>query len=242
MIDAPVGVHCPVCVKEGRSAPVIRVGRQALNPAWVTRALLVAIVAVGVLSGFGRESAFVQRGAFFPPLVADGEWYRFLTSIFLHNRIMHLLLNSLALWLYGGLLERELGSVRYATLFLASGIAGGALFFVLETNAAAVGASGAVFGFFGALAVAYAMSPHRRDQFRAIGGLIALNLVFQFVIPGIAWQGHIGGLLGGTALGFAAFGPGGRRRPAWIFWAAAGAVLAVCAAAVLARMATSPVL
>ncbi len=139
--------------------------------------------------------------------VAHGEWWRLLTSAFLHYGPFHLLLNMLALWWFGSLLERRIGSGRYLLLYLVSGLAGSAGALLLDPTVATVGASGAIFGILGAGLV---MEQFQRDYVfgGSALGVIVLNLVFTFSISNISIGGHIGGLIGGAAatLGLSRFG------------------------------------
>lgn len=130
--------------------------------------------------------------------VAHGEWWRLLTAAFLHYGPLHLAMNMYGLYLAGSLLEHVVGRWRFLLLYLASGIAGSAGALLLTPNAATVGASGAIFGVFGALFVL-----ERRRHISTggqIAGLIALNLVFTFAVSNISVGGHIGGLIGGAVL------------------------------------------
>ena len=156
--------------------------------------------------------------------------YRFLTAAFLHSptSFLHIVFNMVALWTVGPLLEQLLGRARYLTLYLMAALGGsvGAVLLAPVTHSwtvAMVGASGAVFGLFGAILVVL-----RRvgADARGILGVIVINLVISF-IPGlgIAWQAHVGGLVVGLLLGFAyAHAPAPRRR---LVATVAPAVLAV---------------
>jgi membrane associated rhomboid family serine protease len=133
--------------------------------------------------------------------VADGEWYRMLTSAFLHEQLFHIGFNMLALWILGPNLEAALGRVRFLALYLISALAGSTLSYLLAPeNQFSLGASGAIFGLFGALAV---LMRRMRYDMRPIGVLLAINLVITFM-PGlnIAWQAHLGGLIAGAAIAY----------------------------------------
>ncbi|MGH8878085.1 MAG: rhomboid family intramembrane serine protease, partial [Stackebrandtia sp.] len=133
--------------------------------------------------------------------VMGGEYYRFLTSMFLHYGIVHLLFNMYVLWVVGRHLERDLGPVRYLALYLLSGLGGNVLTYLVEApNTASAGASGCIFGLFGAMVLI------NRKLGRDNSGIyvvVGLNLVLTFTIPGISWTGHLGGLITGAALGAA---------------------------------------
>jgi membrane associated rhomboid family serine protease len=139
--------------------------------------------------------------------VAHGEWWRLLTAAFLHYGPFHLILNMLALWWFGSLLEQRIGSGRFLVLYIVSGLAGSAGALLLDPTTPTVGASGAIFGIFGAGLV---MEQFQRDYVfgGSALGIIVLNLVFTFSISNISIGGHIGGLIGGAAatLGLSRFG------------------------------------
>jgi membrane associated rhomboid family serine protease len=134
--------------------------------------------------------------------VANGEWWRLIAAAFLHYGPLHLALNMLVLWFVGGPIEQAIGRLQFLLLYLVSGLAGSAGALIVNPNALTVGASGAIFGLFGALAVL-----EYQHTGVLLGGpaftLIALNLVITFLIPGVSWGGHVGGLIGG-ALGMLA--------------------------------------
>jgi len=140
--------------------------------------------------------------------VAHGDWWRLITAAFLHYGPFHLLLNMVALWWFGSLLEHRIGSGRYVLLYLVSGLAGSAGALVLDPTTPTVGASGAIFGILGAGLV---LERQRDYVFGGSAlGIIVINLVFTFSISNISVGGHIGGLIGGAAatLGFSRFGRG----------------------------------
>jgi membrane associated rhomboid family serine protease len=139
--------------------------------------------------------------------VAHGEWWRLMTSAFLHYGPFHIILNMLALWWFGSALERRIGSGRFLAIYLVSGLAGSAGALMLDPTTPTVGASGAIFGILGAGLV---MEQVQRDYVfgGSALGVIVLNLVFTFSVSNISIGGHIGGLLGGAAcaLGLSRFG------------------------------------
>jgi membrane associated rhomboid family serine protease len=167
-----------------------------------------ALIANGVK--FGDGLAGVPANVPFPDLVgvAHGDWWRLITAAFLHYGPFHLLLNMLALYWFGTLLERRIGSGRYLMLYLVSGLAGSAGALVLDPTTPTVGASGALFGILGAGLV---LERQRDYVFGGSAlGIIVINLVFTFSIANISIGGHIGGLIGGAAatLGLSRFGRG----------------------------------
>ncbi|MDD7465273.1 MAG: rhomboid family intramembrane serine protease [Actinomycetaceae bacterium] len=142
--------------------------------------------------------------SFFPPFAAS-EPYRFITSAFLHRGFWHFAFNMITLYLVGIQLERGLGRIRYGALYLISAFAGnvGVLAWAATLgswNVSVVGASGAVFGLFGAL---LAFAGVGSDNFRSILVLVLINLAYGFISPGISWQSHVAGFIGGFALAWA---------------------------------------
>ena len=150
--------------------------------------------------------------ALFGPAVADGEYYRLLTSGFLHSGFLHVGFNMYILWFLGNLLEPSLGPVRFAGLYLASLLTGSFVAMLLSPDAATIGASGAIFGLMGA---AFVMQRARGvDPMQSgIGPMILINLALGFIIPNVSVAGHVGGLIGGALVGLPD-GPGGSLPPA----------------------------
>ncbi|MFC0647062.1 rhomboid family intramembrane serine protease [Cellulomonas phragmiteti] len=166
----------------------------------------------------------------FVPAWGALEPWRFLTAAFLHSpgQVFHILFNMIALWMIGPYLESTLGRARFATLYLVSALGGsvGAVLLAPVTGTwgtAMVGASGAVFGMFGAVLVVLRRTG--RDAGPIIG-ILVLNGVLGFVLPGIAWQAHLGGLVTGALLG-AAYAYAPREHRAVVGWAAPVALLVV---------------
>lgn len=196
----------------------------------VTAALIV-LCAVMALAERLQPQVGVEF-MFYPPL-AQAQPYRFITSAFLHNGFWHLVLNMYALWLLGRALEPALGWARYLALYFLSAIAGNAAVYAVANltggwNVGAVGASGAIFGLFGALMIMY-----RKVNANMSGILVilAINLVYGFVMPGISWESHVGGLLVGAFLMWLWLsireGGQGRRTRAFLDIASGLAVLAL---------------
>jgi membrane associated rhomboid family serine protease len=161
-----------------------------------------ALFTNGVHNFQGNPLIVVPAGQHLPVAVmaagvAHGEWWRLFTSAFLHYGILHLGLNMLALYWFGPLLEQMLGSLRFALLYVAAGLAGSAGALWLSPNDITVGASGAIFGVLGALLVLEARGMiHSGGQILVI---IVLNLLLSVTMAGISIGGHIGGLIGGAA-------------------------------------------
>ena len=157
-------------------------------------------------------------GAMFAPLIADGEYWRLFTAIFLHGGPGHLLLNSLALFTFGGLVvERLYGHVRFTFIYVLAGLSGSVASYLLSPITVGVGASGAIFGLLGALAAFFASS-HRvlgevgRQTMTGILVAAGILLVWGFSNPQIDNWAHLGGLAGGFAVGLA-FAPQYRSVP-----------------------------
>ena len=137
--------------------------------------------------------------------VAAGEWWRLFTPVLLHGSITHLLFNMWALWVLGPQIERGVGSVPFAALYLASAGFGWAVtYFTGGLDVIAVGASGAIFGLFGIWA---SWALHRRNtafgraMLRQIGVLLLINAAIPLILPSVAWQAHLGGLIAGFGIG-----------------------------------------
>ena len=170
---------------------------------------LLSITQYGGLSGLGdiNEFVLVNLGAQWNALVAQGEWWRIFTAMFLHLNLLHIGLNMLSLFFIGTAIEVFYGKWRYLTIYLVSGIIGGIVSYFIEgPNFIAVGASGAIFGVFGALGAFYLVN--RRALGRYGTGAITnwvfwlgLNLAIGFSNPSIGIVDHIGGLIAGLALG-----------------------------------------
>lgn len=236
MRSAAVGFQCVECVKQGQStvrSPKAAYGGKARQNPEVTWALLalngfffLLTIGSGAALGFGGQvSELFQKLALRPCVVAftdgtcvgglggvgDGQYYRLLTAMFLHFGVIHLALNMYGLYLLGPELERALGRLRFAALYLLSGLAGSALSYALgPQNELAAGASGAVFGLFAGF---FVLSRRRGTDVSQISVIIALNLVFTFSISGIDWRGHVGGLVGGALVTAAlVYAPEGKQR------------------------------
>ena len=165
----------------------------------------------GSVSRNDRAPLF-QEWALVPDAVADGEWWRLLTGGFLHFGPIHLLFNMMALWVIGRDIEPALGRARFLAVYLVSLLGASTAVMLLSVpNALVAGASGAVFGLMGALAV---LLRRLRIPLGQVGGLIAINLVITFVLPGISVAGHLGGLLtGAIATAALVYAPADRRVP-----------------------------
>jgi membrane associated rhomboid family serine protease len=181
---------------------------------WVLIAINVVVFGIDwLLSGtgsiglMGSGGPLVPQGAVSAAAVANGEWYRMITSAFLHLGPLHLFVNMYALFLFGPIIEQLYGHIEYAVIYLLCAVGGSVLTILVAPDQAAVGASGAIFGLLGlAFAVSrrrhLALSRQTRAMISQAGSLLVINLVITFVVPGISWTGHVGGLIVGALIGW----------------------------------------
>ena len=247
---APVGQHCLECVKGDNQATRQATGRfggrVALGAPVATYTLialnllvyLVELVYPNVID-YGQ----MVGGAYDPTLhaftgVAVGDWYRLLSSVFLHEPpgsgigILHIAFNMWALWVVGPALEQALGRLRYLAIYVVSALGGSALFYlIVAPYQPGIGASGAIFGLFGAW---FVLARRLRVDSRQVLLLIGLNLFLGFVIPNVGWQAHVGGLIAGAAL-TAAYVYAPRRSQAALQLSATIALLVLVVLAVIVR-------
>ena len=249
--EAAVGQQCVECVRgDGRTTrqPKTVFGGRPARSATVTLTL-IAINVVIFLAEVAKPNLLYELGMLGTPAytpagpqagVAGGEWYRLITSAFVAPGtslgglgLLDIALNMWILYLIGPELERLLGPVRYLAIYILSAVGGSVLYYYLQPHGFAAGASGAIFGLFGAWVV---VSRRLRRDSRGILVLVAINLAFGFIYHNtIAWQAHIGGLITGALLTAAyAYAPG--RYRAALQMLATIAVVAVLAFAVAIRI------
>lgn len=239
-IPASVGQHCPECVAEARrSAPKVRTQLAATAPT------VMAIIAINVIVFVAQNAVggLTQRFAAIPPLIADGEYYRLITPMFLHSTdfLLHIVFNMFVLYIYGPNVEQAFGKIRFLVMYLICGFTGSVASYAFgPCFVSGVGASGAIFGLVGIL-IAYLYN--RRSQtmmqayMRNLLTFVGINMILGFVIAGIDWRAHVGGLVGGLVLG-AGFDQGGKPNPSvGRQVATAAAVIAVGVAIVIWRTA-----
>ena len=239
--EAAVGQQCVECVRgEGRTTrqPKTVFGGRPARSATVTLTL-IAINVVIFLAEVAKPNLLYELGMLGTPAytpagpqagVAGGEWYRLITSAFVAPGtslgglgLLDIALNMWILYLIGPELERLLGPVRYLAIYILSAVGGSVFYYYLQPRGFAAGASGAIFGLFGAWVV---VSRRLRRDSRGILVLVAINLAFGFIYHNtIAWQAHIGGLITG-ALITAAYAYAPRKNRA-AFQVAATAILVV---------------
>ena len=245
MRQASVGFHCPECTKQG-AQKIVR-PQQLFNqrPAATLTliALNVLVFIVGIGPGGTTKDSFVYDGGLIAraidPLrmqligLGEGEWYRLISSGFLHANFLHIGFNMFVLYRLGQLLEPALGRTRFVLLYFVAMLGGALGVMVLDSNALTVGASGAVFGLMGG-AVAVFRSRGINIMQTGLGATILLNLVFTFSIPGVSIGGHVGGLIVGFVAGWilADVGPQVLKDPNVII-AAVAALGLVCAGAAI---------
>ncbi|OIK26004.1 rhomboid family intramembrane serine protease [Streptomyces malaysiense] len=261
MVSASVGFQCPECVRgsgpahphtpgggrAGRAMAAARPrtlagGTMTADPRLLTKVLIginIAVFLVQLAVGERFTQRFELLGQAYTPLlpgvqgIAQGQYYRLLTAMFLHGGFTHLLFNMLSLWWIGGPLEAALGRARYLTLYAVSGLAGSALTYLLAApNAPSLGASGAIFGLFGATGV---LMRRLNYDMRPLFALLVINLIITFTPHfNIAWQAHVGGLVAGVVTGYAmVHAP--RRNRALVQYGTCAVVLVVVAVLTLVR-------
>jgi membrane associated rhomboid family serine protease len=211
MVPAPVGFQCVDCVRNTRSRVTPgRVLIQGKEP-YLSYALIgvntavwmigLAIAAIGgSTANFTSGNALAAMGGLYGPAVAAGEWWRIITAAFLHSGLIHLGFNMVALAMVAPPLERALGRTRFGVLFLAALVAGSFGALVASPGSLTVGASGAIYGLFGAILVGQ-RAAGMSIRSSGIIAILVINLVFTFAVPGISIGGHLGGLAGGLIAG-----------------------------------------
>lgn len=230
MTEAPVGWQCRSCVRQGaRVSPVrrwqpARPGYGRLGATRVTP-MVIGLIVINVVayiwqmsSGIGFASVNGQpvlaNGlpigcahsvtcdyAQLPTAVHHGEWYRLITSAFLHANIEHIAFNMFMFAIVGPAVEAELGRIRFIALYLVSALGGSLGSYLLsDPLQLSLGASGAIFGLMGSY---FVIARRRGWDTSAILALIVINLLISFTSSGIAWQAHIGGLVVGSVVGLA---------------------------------------
>lgn len=206
---AAVGVHCPECVREaraetsrstggaaGRVLRAVRGVRSGGVPVVTYSLIAINIVAwvLELLTG-GARGVIYQYGAYAPAYFPD-EFWRMLTSAFLHSpsSVFHILFNMYSLYVIGPMLEATLGRARYLALYLIAAFGGSVAVLLIAPGVVVVGASGAIFGL---LAAFFVVARRLGGNTTQILVLIVINLALGFLVPGIAWEAHVGGLVAG---------------------------------------------
>jgi membrane associated rhomboid family serine protease len=195
-------------------------GAYATHTPYVTYAIIAICVALFVIDAVLTSGQTLGGGLFgggVGPIgennlinafaVAQGEWWRIFTSAFIHLGPIHLAFNMFVLYQYGSLVERMYGPIEYLAIYLLCAAGGSVLTILVDPTQSAAGASGAIFGLVGLLFVVSrrhhaVLGREARTMVAGIGGFVVYLLIFTFLVPGISWTGHIGGLLVGAVLGF----------------------------------------
>jgi membrane associated rhomboid family serine protease len=217
MRSAAVGHQCVECVQAGARTvrqPRTHFGGRQRSAVPV---LTYALIAINVLAFVLQMASgnLEKQLALWPPAVADGQFYRLVTSAFLHYGATHLLFNMWALYVVGPPLEMWLGRLRFGALYALSGLGGSVLVYLVSPlDTATAGASGAIFGLFGAT---FVVGKRLAFDVRWVMVVIAINLVFTFLVPAmssqrISWQAHVGGLVTGGLVAAAYVYPPRERR------------------------------
>ncbi len=243
MTTTPVGMRCPECAKQRTQ---VKRMRELSSRPQLTMALIVMNVAAFIAEGHsaftaggGASGSVIVKGALlgsseFPGLagqgVAHGQWWRIVTSGFLHENLLHIGFNMWVLYVLGNMMEPVLGRTRFAVIYGVSLLTGSLGALLVSPHSLTVGASGAVFGIMGAAAVEMRARQIPLMQ-SGIGGLILINLVISFSLPSISWGGHVGGLIGGALAAYVIRLGDVRRAP--------GAAMAACALIAAAAVAGS---
>lgn len=158
----------------------------------------------------------VQFGAFYGPAVAEGQWWRAFTAAFIHDGILHIAFNMFALWQIGTVVEQLFGSPKMALIYVLSMIGSAWAIYHFSYAEVTIGASGAIFGLFGALVAAgLRMGNAGRRMVQSMLGIVLINVIYGFMIPNISQAGHLGGLVAGFLVGIPLFvvPPQLRRKP-----------------------------
>jgi membrane associated rhomboid family serine protease len=240
MTPTSVGMRCPECARDRTR---VRTIRSASGVPVVTRALIalnvivfLAETATGVRLGgcTGNCGTVWNHGVLFGPSIADQhQYWRIVTGGFLHDGILHIAVNMLSLYFVGSALEPAVGRVNFAAIYLASLLAGsfGALLF--QPHVPTVGASGAIFGIFGALII---VAYHRGIPIwqSGLGMVLVINLIFSVTFSGISIGGHLGGLIAGLICGEIVMRFSERRRRPALVYAGFALVAAVSVVGALA--------
>jgi membrane associated rhomboid family serine protease len=211
MTFAPVGIRCPEhanigAVKQSPQRTLQNIERATRTMQAPATIVLIALnLAVFVITAYqgGLMSTDIRHGLiskwdlWVGPIVVDDEWWRLVTSTFLHGGLLHIAFNMIGLYWLGTIIEQALGTRRFLLVYVVSGLAGSAGALWMDPLTPTVGASGAIFGLIGALLILeYLATGSLMGQAMV---LILVNLAITFSLPGISIGGHIGGLAGGIA-------------------------------------------
>lgn len=249
MLQASVGFQCPDCVKAGQTGT--RPARTSFGGSLKDGSAVITMVLIGLNAFFfvvanatdGLNGTFVKTMILIPDIdaprfglegVAQGSYWQLITSTFLHLQVFHIVMNMIALWIFGSFLEFQLGRWRYLALYLLTGLAGSvSVYWLAPTHSSSLGASGSVFGLFGA-ALLVLLRQHRDVTQLLV--LLGLNLALTFAVADISWQAHLGGLAAGLGLG-AAFAYAPRSQRTLVHAGALGGLFLLCVVLAFVRTA-----
>lgn len=252
MHSASVGFHCPDCVRKGAATSrQVRTsfGGRITDGSSRATVVLIAINAIvfivanatgGISGEFTETLGLIPDASGYDPRlglegVAQGSYWQLITSTFLHLQILHIALNMVGLWIFGTFLEHVLGRWRFVALYLLSGLAGSvSVYWLAAENSFSLGASGSVFGLFGAALII--LLKQGRDVTQLLI-LLALNLALTFTVSDVSWQAHLGGLAAGLLIG-AAFAYAPRTHRTAVHAGVLVALTVVCVLLAAARTAS----
>ena len=198
MRSASIGYQCPSCASD--STPVIKgINRNRFIPSQentqVTKFLSISLLAVYVFQ-FLLGDVLIANFALFAPSVKNGQWWLLITAGFLHGSIIHLLFNVYILWVIGSQLENIVGKTKFIVIYFVSLLGGSLASYLFSPfGSYSIGASGAIFGLMGAMLV---VGRKRNLDISQITTLVVINVVIGFVLSGIDWRAHLGGLAAGA--------------------------------------------
>ena len=178
----------------------------------LTNLLLIANILVFVWTTLHNATAstqsLVQAGAFYGPYVQEGQWWRAFTTAFIHENLLHISFNMFALWQIGRIVEQLFGSFKMGLVYTASMIGSAWAIYTFNYDVVTVGASGAIFGLFGALVAAgLRLGPRGRQLVQSVLGIVIINVLIGFTVPNISQAGHLGGLVTGFIVGLLIYFP-----------------------------------
>ncbi len=200
MRSASIGYQCPNCASD--SIPVIKgINRNQFIPSQkntgVTKFLSISLLVVYVFQ-FLLGDVLIANFALFAPSVANGKWWLLFTAGFLHGSIIHLLFNVYILWVLGSQLENIVGKAKFIIIYFVSLLGGSLASYLFSPfGTYSIGASGAIFGLMGAMLV---VGRKRNLDISQVTTLVVINVVIGFVISGIDWRAHLGGLAAGAVI------------------------------------------
>ncbi len=245
MTSTPVGMRCPECARQRTKARTLGSIGGEPTLTYLLIGLNVLVFLGGMLGGGGgasatsASSALIDDGGLSRAAIDDGEYYRLLTSGFLHAGLLHLFFNMFSLYILGGLLEPAIGRLRFGLVYFTSLLAGSFGALLLQATGLTVGASGAIFGLMGAAAVV--MRGRGLNLMESgLGIWILFNLVFTFTFANISVGAHVGGLIGGTVAALLLFDVRERMRLPEVAGTALCVTLAVVAVAASVAVSATP--